>query len=217
MVELTRRTLLRSTGAAGAVVAYGALGSPASPSMARLAPPPGAWNHNPSSRIGPLRWADIGFPTCGQGTSQSPVNISTRNVDVYRGAPLKLRYHSSEVIVENTGHVVEVPIPEGVHDRLEIGDDSYELTQYHFHAPSEHTVNGRSADVEAHFVHVNAQGAIAVVGVFFNQGQPRNEVLERILLSAPGEEGEEAHAGHGSPADLFDRIDGIKATRNGGL
>ena len=34
---------------------------------------------------------------------------------------------------------------------LQIGGDRYRLTQYHFHALSEHTVNGHNADVEAHF------------------------------------------------------------------
>jgi carbonic anhydrase len=45
-------------------------------------------------------------------------------VDRYRGSPLLLRYESSELAVENTGHVVEVPIPAGVHDMLQIGGDS---------------------------------------------------------------------------------------------
>ena len=69
-----------------------------------------------------------------------------------------------------TGHVVEVPIPADVHDSLQIGGDRYGLVQYHFHAPSEHAVNGRRAAVEAHFVHTNAQGATAVVGVFYRRG-----------------------------------------------
>jgi carbonic anhydrase len=81
---------------------------------------------------------------------QSPVDIRTDQVAAYRGAPLLLRYESSELAVENTGHVVEVPIPDDVHDTLQIGGDRYALVQYHFHAPSEHAVNGRRAAVEAH-------------------------------------------------------------------
>ena len=92
----------------------------------------------------------------------------------FRGSPLLLRYESSELVVENTGHVVEVPIPTGVNNTLQIGGDSYELVQYHFHASSEHAINGRLADVEAHFVHMNAQGATAVVGVFYRLGDEPN-------------------------------------------
>jgi carbonic anhydrase len=107
-----------------------------------------------------------------------------------------------ELAVENTGHVVEVPIPDDVHDTLQIGGDRYALVQYHFHAPSEHAVNGRRAAVEAHSVHMNAQmnaqGATAVVGVFYRRGPDPNAVLDRILLSAPDTVGEEVHAGEAS-------------------
>ena len=95
----------------------------------------------------------------------------------------------SELTVENTGHVVEVSIPTGVRDTLRLDGDRYELEQYHFHAPSEHAINGRLADVEAHFVHRDAHGAIAVVGVLFRQGPDPDPLLDRILLSAPATAG----------------------------
>ena len=143
------------------------------------------------------------------------MDIRTDQVAAYRGAPMLLRYESSELAVENTGHVVEVPIPADAQDTLQIGGDRYELVQYHFHAPSEHAVNGRRADVEAHFVHMNAQGATAVVGVFYRRGPDPNAVLDKILLSAPDTAGEEAHAGEASPAELFQHIRGVSAMRGG--
>jgi carbonic anhydrase len=69
--------------------------------------------------------------------------------------------------------------------------------------------------VEAHFVHMNAQGATAVVGVFYRRGPDSNAVLDKILLSAPETAGEEAHAGEGSPAELFHDIRGVSAKRGG--
>ena len=215
MMELTRRSLLKA-GASAAVIGLGPL-SGSTPALVSgiTAPPAGAWNHDPASPIGPLHWTDIGFPTCGDGMSQSPVNIMTDTVAAYRGAPLLLWYETSELAVENTGHVVEVPIPVGVQDTLQIGREFYELVQYHFHAPSEHAINGRLADLEAHFVHMNAQGATAVVGVFYRRGRHPNPVLDRILLSAPVTQGEEAHAGEASPAELFRTIDGVWTTHGG--
>jgi carbonic anhydrase len=212
---LTRRALLKTAGAAAAAAALGKLLGPARSVLPGAEAATEAWNHDPASPIGPPEWGDIGFPTCGQGMGQSPVNIRTDAVDRYRGSPLLLRYESSELAVENTGHVVEVPIPAGVHDTLQIGGDSYRLTQYHFHAPSEHAVNGRLADVEAHFVHMNAQGATAVVGVFYRIGQHPNKLLSKILLAAPTTAGDEAHAGEASPAEMFDDIGGVKAMRRG--
>jgi carbonic anhydrase len=214
-ILLTRRDLLK-TGAAAAVLAVAAVRRPGSTLLSGTAPAPaGAWNHDPTSPIGPRHWGDIGFPTCDQGMRQSPVDIRTEEVAAYRGAPLVLRYESSELAVENTGHVVEVPIPADVQDTLQIGDDRYALVQYHFHAPSEHAVSGRRAAVEAHFVHMNDQGATAVVGVFYRRGPHPNAVLDSILLSAPETAGEEAHAGEASPAALFKHIRGVSTTRGG--
>ena len=158
MRELNRRELLlkgTSAAAAAAAATYGLRG-PASTlledtarasSVAQTTPP---WNHDPSSPIGPSHWGEIdpGFASCAQGMRQSPVDIRTSRVREVHGPPLQLRYEASELAVENTGHVVEVPIPAGVEDVLQIGGDRYTLTQYHFHALSEHTVNGRHADVE---------------------------------------------------------------------
>jgi len=42
--------------------------------------------------------------------------------------------------------------------------------QYHFHSPSEHTVNGHAYDAEIHFVHtytLEGQFPLAVLGIFF--------------------------------------------------
>jgi len=121
----------------------------------------------------------------------------------------------SELVVENTGHAVEVPVPAVVQDTLQIDREFYELVQYHFHAPSEHTLNGRRADIEAHFVHTDAQGAIAVVGVVYRCGDHPSAALDKILLSAPATAGQEAHAGEGSPAELFGNIHGVSVIPGG--
>jgi hypothetical protein len=73
MAELTRRELFKTAGAAAAVAGVAAVPGLASARPRGTAqPPPGAWNHDPASPIGPLHWADIGFPTCGLGMGQSP-------------------------------------------------------------------------------------------------------------------------------------------------
>jgi len=208
--KLTRRDALKWAGAAaGALAVPGLWSSSAATARSPVVPaqttPP--WNHNPASPIGPSHWGAIGYPTCGSGTRQSPVNIDTRSVTRLNGPPLLVKYGPSELAIENTGHVVEVPIPAGVTDTLRIGDDSYQLTQYHFHAPSEHAINGRLADVEAHFVHQNSQGDIAVVGVFFRIGPDPNPLLTKILFSAPVTANREVTIGEASPAELFPRVD----------
>lgn len=49
-------------------------------------------------------------------------------------------------------------------DTLTLGATSFDLVQYHFHAPSEHTLSGRRYPMEMHMVHRSAAGRLAVVG-----------------------------------------------------
>ena len=154
-----------------------------------------AWNHDPGSAIGPPHWGTIdpAFEKCETGTNQSPVNISGT---VNGGGPsLQFRYPDNELVVENTGHVIEVPIPADNGNTLKIGNSTYTLQQYHFHAPSEHTLNGQRYDLEAHLVHQNAAGQTAVVGVFMNIGDDPSELVDDVFKNAPDMAGEETDVG----------------------
>ena len=154
-----------------------------------------AWNHDPSSAIGPANWGTIdpAFEKCRTGTSQSPVDISGT---VRRGGPaLRFRYSDNELVVENTGHVIEVPIPADDGNTLRIGSAVYHLEQYHFHAPSEHTLDGKRYALEVHLVHENAAGHLAVVGVLMNIGDHPNELVDDVFENAPDVAGEETDAG----------------------
>ncbi|MEU4219378.1 carbonic anhydrase family protein [Actinoplanes sp. NPDC026623] len=196
----TRRNVLTATGAAAAVIVLGPVREPV---QAHPRAGAAAWNHDPASPIGPGRWDDLGYPVCGRARGQSPVDIRTGRVVARRGAPLQLRYETSEMLVANTGHAVSVSIPARVHDKLRIGDDVYELSEFHFHAPSEHTFDGRTADVEAHFVHTGAGGESAAVGVLYRRGHHPNPVLDQILRSASTTSGKVTDAGPANPADLL--------------
>ena len=217
--RLDRRQFLTWTGVSAGALVTGSLWAPAlrlidgnaSAAPAATASP---WNHDPASPIGPYHWGQIGYPTCGSGLNQSPVNIVTRSVEVRPGF-LLLDYEDSELEVENTGHVLEVVIPTGVTDTLRIGTDSYQLVQYHFHVPSEHTINGRHPDLEAHFVHQTPAGDIAVVAVFFDIGPDSNPVLDRILLSAPATAGDQVTVGDANPLELLQGIRGVNPSRDG--
>ena len=46
---------------------------------------------------------------------------------------------------------------------------AYQLLQYHIHAPSEHTIDGKNYEVEIHLVHKSyIHNKLAVVGLFFD-------------------------------------------------
>jgi carbonic anhydrase len=212
MTQLTRRQVLKAAGATAAAALMAPL-----PALRRVAAraATATWNHDPASPIGPPHWEDIGYPTCGSGMRQSPVDIRTHLVAASRGRPILLRYPVSDLTVVNTGHVVEVPVPAGVRTVMRLDGERYELVQFHVHAPSEHAVNGRLADAEVHFVHRNAEGAMAVVGVLFRRGPRPNELLDRILLAAPETADEEADIGEASPAELFEGLRRVRVSHRG--
>ncbi len=63
---------------------------------------------------------------------------------------------------------------------LTTGRNTYLLKQFHFHSPSEHTVNGKHFPMEVHFVHQSADGNFAVVGALFEEG-PANANLAQLI------------------------------------
>ena len=123
-----------------------------------------AWNHDPASPIGPLHWGTVtpSYATCGDsitgevGMKQSPIDIVPNNaLAASFFAPL-FKYKPTPLKIENPGHYVEVPYDPTSY--LYVGSqptDVSQLAHFHFHAPSEHTINGVRYDAELHLVHTN--------------------------------------------------------------
>ena len=71
-----------------------------------------------------------------------------------------------------------------------VGTDTYKLVQFHFHTPSEHSIDGVHAPMEVHFVHMNTNGCSAglhpllVVGAMISAGPNAGE-LGKILAPTP--------------------------------
>ena len=51
----------------------------------------------------------------------------------------------------------------------------YYPAQFHFHSPSENSVDGELKDAEIHFVHTNAASEYAVIGVLFEVTESATE------------------------------------------
>jgi carbonic anhydrase len=123
---------------------------------------------------------------------QSPIDIVPDNALAASFAlPLSFKYKPTRLKIENTGHDVEVPyVPSS---SLSIGSqptDVYQLIQFHFHAPSEHTINGTQYDAELHLVHRNSIGELAVIGVLLSGSEAGLPVFDTIMAHAPASPGE---------------------------
>jgi carbonic anhydrase len=67
------------------------------------------------------------------------------------------------------------------------GPVDYKFLQFHWHAPSEHELNGQKFPMEMHLVHrVNGTGPILVVGVFIKAGKENSE-LAKVFSHLPDE------------------------------
>ena len=144
------------------------------------------WGYTGSE--GPEHWGDLTpeFATCKTGHSQSPVNI----VGAKSAAlpPIQFEYKPSPLHIINNGHTIEIIYAPG--SFIKIGDKRYELKQFHFHHPSEETINGKHFPVELHLVHSDATGHLAVVSVLLQEGSA-NPLVETLWGQAPKTAGPE--------------------------
>ena len=136
---------------------------------------------------GPDKWATLSpaFASCALGQRQSPIDIS--GTTPLASGMITIAYASTALKIVNNGHTVQVD--HGPGSSIEVGGDRYDLLQFHFHSPSEHSVAGKREAMEIHFVHRNPAGRLAVIGVLLREGA-RNSAYESILRSLPDSTGE---------------------------
>jgi carbonic anhydrase len=135
------------------------------------------WTYEEAAEWGELSPA---FAACGAGERQSPIDLTAASS--ITSNEVTFDYQPGPVEILNNGHTIQVNIPEG--SRATIGGEVYNLLQFHFHAPSEHAVDGRREVLEAHFVHKNAAGGLAVFGVLMQEGVV-NETLAPLWAAMP--------------------------------
>jgi carbonic anhydrase len=146
------------------------------------------WSYDGES--GPTHWAEIdpAWAVCATGHRQSPIEIAQGVAPHIDG--LSFDYQPSPLDLVNNGHTVQVNYEAGSH--LIVRGVSYDLLQFHFHAHSEHRLAGHFAPLEAHLVHRNASGALAVIGVLIEEGAA-NAALQSVFDNLPKQSGGMLH------------------------
>lgn len=150
---------------------------------------------------GPEHWGALSpeFITCAKGHNQSPIDI--RSAVKAELPALHTQYAAGPATIINNGHTIQVNFAAG--STLALDGESFELKQVHFHAPGENKIAGKSFPFEAHFVHADPQGALAVIGVMYEAGAV-NTGLNPIWAELPAQAGP-AHPLKAAinPADLL--------------
>ncbi len=139
-----------------------------------------------SGHEGPDHWAQLSaeFGTCGSGKNQSPVNLTGM---VEGDLPkMTVNYLVGGKDVVNNGHTIQVNYEPG--STITVAGKTFELKQFHFHSPSENTIEGNSFAMEGHFVHADKDGNLAVIAVMYKVGE-QNAELEKAWAHMPHEAG----------------------------
>lgn len=124
-------------------------------------------------------WGDH-YPDCAL-TRQSPISVSG---DSPSNLPdIHFNYHPSMLQIQNNGHTVQASYEAG--SSITLDGVEYVLQQFHFHHQSEHEVNGTVYPLEVHFVHENAEGNRAVVGVVFLPQAEENAAYAEVFNRLP--------------------------------
>jgi carbonic anhydrase len=138
---------------------------------------------------GPAHWGSLSddYAACAEGSAQSPIDItSATSVNL---SNIAFHYNDTFLNIVNNGHTVQLNITAG--NSITYNGIRYDLLQFHFHHPSEHTVGGEAAAMELHLVHRNeSSGSLAVVGVLLTAGEATNPAYATVfkyLPDAPGE------------------------------
>ncbi|WP_374370937.1 carbonic anhydrase [Dongia sp.] len=191
MTQLSRRHLLKTLTITGALCPVCSSLFAAGASAETAAPHAGAhWSYE--GETGPEHWGELSpeFKVCELGMEQTPIDIKKGIGSQLSGIEPSFRPMPLKIL--NNGHTIQVNCTPGSHSVID--GQSFELLQFHFHHPSEHTLAGRHFELELHFVHKSAAGQLAVIGVFIRPGA-ENPALVPVWAAMPQETAAETDTG----------------------
>lgn len=159
---------------------------------------PAHWGYE--GEDGPSNWAALSpvYALCAEGMGQSPINIIKSDTEGgvswsldYKTTSLRIAHNEHMEDIIDNGHTIQITVDEG--SMFTFGDKTYSLKQFHFHTPSEHTLDGKHAPMEMHMVHQGEDGSLAVIGILFQEGKEPNKNFEKIIANLPNAKGESKH------------------------
>lgn len=125
-------------------------------------------------RTGPDHWSklDEKYAQCNYGQMQSPINLEKQNM-LSNKEEIKFHYEACEnsINAKNSKHI-------------EIGDNVFKMLKFHFHMPSEHSIDYMRYPAELHLVHMDENGKLAVVGIFLTIGKEDNTSIDNIIAAS---------------------------------
>ncbi|MFT4215896.1 MAG: carbonic anhydrase family protein [Micropruina sp.] len=116
---------------------------------------------------------------------QSPIDLPATVPASTEETAITVTQAAAEGHAEDTGHSGQF-FPASPPATLSHGGSDYSLQQMHFHTPSEHTIAGKHAAAEFHFVYGDAAGRHLVVALFGENGAPTTAMQAFIDAATAG-------------------------------
>jgi carbonic anhydrase len=161
------------------------------------------WSYE--GELGPANWSriNVDWAKCGSGNRQSPIDL--RDGIKVNLEQIGFDYHPSSFNEVNNGHTIQVTVGGG--NFITVGNQTYELQQFHFHRPSEEKINGKGTEMVMHMVHKSAEGKIAIIAVLLERGQPHG-LIQTIWDNLPLEKQEVV-----APSIVIDPMEALPSSR----
>lgn len=140
------------------------------------------WSY--SGADGPAHWAqlDPGYAACG-GKEQSPIDI--RNAVKSDLPTMKFEFKNGPLDIVNNGYTaVRVDYAPENGNFVFVGSERYELTQFHFHHPSEERIDGKQYAMGMHFMLKSGDGKTAGIAIMVNAtsaSRPAQTHVENVV------------------------------------
>eukprot|EP01098_Paradermamoeba_levis_P011590 TRINITY_DN4979_c0_g1_i1.p1 TRINITY_DN4979_c0_g1~~TRINITY_DN4979_c0_g1_i1.p1 ORF type:complete len:265 (-),score=58.02 TRINITY_DN4979_c0_g1_i1:31-762(-) len=140
-----------------------------------------SWNY-----FTPGGWGNIcpHYSTCSTGKRQSPINIPTIRSNANLPAQLQFSLNNVRVKFTRVGNYLNFPV--NTNNTLLWKSKLYYLKHLEFHSPSEHSIQGRRADLEIQLYFELPGGfAQAAVALLYNRGTCDDPFLSRVIPALP--------------------------------
>lgn len=126
------------------------------------------------------------FPNLATENGQTPIDIP-KETRKFKSTDPEIHYESFSLndhnIENHEGEYLKIIV--SGENYITIRGKRYDLKQFHFHRDSEHAIRGKKSAMEVHFVHVAADGKIAVMGVMLTATKRNNEKIAVLFENSP--------------------------------
>ena len=144
----------------------------------------GPSNKNPLTywRYGPQNWGQVrGYELCAAGKAQSPIDIPSQASQTTPDK-LSISYQPADLRLMSSEFTFQADVPPS--NYIFWNDIPYEMLDFSFHSPAEHSIDGKIFDMEIQFFHQTASGEQIILSVLLKKGA-ENPALGVLWANLP--------------------------------